>query len=198
MVDTGGQNRRNELVQALQHRNVTQLNYLLLTHTHFDHAGNARMVRDAYQARVVAHAAERTILENGVSAIPKGTNIFTKAGVALGGTTFGRLSKFAPCPVDIATEDRYALPDWPGITTLHTPGHTAGSQCIIVDDEYALAGDTIFALFPGVIYPPFANLPELLPQSWERLLQTGCHTFLPGHGRPRTRDMLAKRLASIR
>ena len=31
---------------------------------------------------------------------------------------------------------------------LHTPGHSPGSQSIIIDNEIALAGDSMFGIFP--------------------------------------------------
>ena len=197
MVDTGGQNRNQELTRALKTMNISKLDYLFLTHTHFDHAGNAHMVRDTYEARVIAHISERDVLEKGVSAIPKGANIFTKACVTLGGKNFSKLTNFPPCLVDITTEDTFKLPGWTNVYVIHTPGHTGGSQCIIIDNEYAIAGDIIFTLLPGTIYPPFTDLPQLLPQSWERLLQTDCHTFLPGHGNPCLRERLVKHLPGL-
>jgi len=40
------------------------------------------------------------------------------------------------------------------------------------------------------IFPPFAdNIRELL-KSWEILLETECHLFLPGHGKAISRELL--------
>lgn len=192
LVDTGGSNRKRSLIGALAERNLARLDYLILTHTHFDHAGNAGMIRRRYDARVVTHTAEYAILAAGISIIPKGANIFTKAGVALGGKRFAALSRFAPCETDIIVEDKYAMPGLPGVTILHTPGHSAGSQCVIVDDEFALVGDTMFGMFVRGVYPPFADDPDLLIASWAKLLQTSCHTFLPGHGRSCKRNLVQK------
>lgn len=197
LVDTGGPNRQRELLNTLTRHNINYLDYLILTHTHFDHAGNANIVRQKYGARVVAHVSERAILEDGISAIPKGTNIFTKAGIALGGKRFAEWSRFTPCPVDIVVTEHFIMPETPGITVLHTSGHSQGSQCVIVDDELALVGDTLFGMFAGGIYPPFADAPQLLSQSWQKLLATPCHTFLPGHGSPRKRAMLQKRAQTL-
>lgn len=197
LVDTGGPNRQRELVKTLAKLNITALDYLILTHTHFDHAGNAAMVRQNYGARVITHNSERAILENGISAIPKGTNVFTKAGVALGGKQFAVWSRFTPCPVDIAINDNWTLPELPGIEIIHTPGHSSGSQCIVVDSEFALVGDTLFGMFVGGVYPPFADGPHLLTDSWRKLLATACHTFLPGHGSPRKRRLVHKRLDAM-
>lgn len=196
LVDTGGQNRRRDLLKALEKVSPAGLDYLILTHTHFDHAGNVAAVHERYQPKVIVQKAEKQILEQGFSIVPKGTMFFTKAVVKLGGEHFARLSKFKPCPVDIAVDEEYALPEHAGIRVIATPGHSAGSQCIAVDNEYALVGDTLFGMFVGNLYPPFADDPDLLPASWRRLLDSGCHTFLPGHGGARKRAMLLKRYQS--
>ncbi len=42
-----------------------QLEYLLLTHCHFDHTGGAKAVRDEYGCRIVAHELDAIYLESG-------------------------------------------------------------------------------------------------------------------------------------
>ena len=42
-----------------------QLEYLLLTHCHFDHTGGAQAVRDEYGCRIVAHELDAIYLESG-------------------------------------------------------------------------------------------------------------------------------------
>ena len=73
---------------------------------------------------------------------------------------------------------------------LHTPGHSPGSQSIIVDNEIALVGDAMFGVFPGSIFPPFADNEEELITSWGKLIQTGCRLFLPSHGTADKSDLL--------
>ena len=38
---------------------------------------------------------------------------------------------------------------------IHTPGHSPGSLSVVVDDEVALVGDTVFGVFRGSVFPPF-------------------------------------------
>jgi len=75
---------------------------------------------------------------------------------------------------------------------VHTPGHTAGSVSVILDSGAALVGDTLFHLFPGRVYPPFADLPTQLLESWKTLLASDADLFYPAHGRPVTREQLEK------
>lgn len=83
-----------------------------------------------------------------------------------------------------------------GIKTIdylvHTPGHTAGSVSLIVDDELALTGDTLFGVFRWSVYPPYASDAETMVRSWGKLLETKCSLFLPSHGTPIRRSLLKK------
>jgi len=67
---------------------------------------------------------------------------------------------------------------------------TSGSICIVVNNEIAIAGDTLFGIFKNSAFPPFAYNTEKLIQSWEELLETGCNTFLPSHGHEKSREQL--------
>lgn len=42
---------------------IEKIDLLLLTHTHYDHAGNAKSIKDAYQARVAVHLDNEGKLE---------------------------------------------------------------------------------------------------------------------------------------
>ncbi len=45
----------------------------------------------------------------------------------------------------VQDQQTYALTgDAPAIKALHTPGHTPGSTCYLVDDKYLISGDTVF------------------------------------------------------
>lgn len=78
------------------------------------------------------------------------------------------------------------------VQLLYTPGHTLGSQSVIVENEIALVGDAMFGCFPGSIFPPFAQDTELLTQSWSHMIDTGCTVFLPSHGTGNTRELVEK------
>jgi len=75
---------------------------------------------------------------------------------------------------------------------LHTPGHTPGSISVIIDNEIAIVGDTMFGVFWWSVYPPFASNPDKLIDSWEKLLETRCRIFLPSHGSANKRSLVEK------
>ena len=66
------------------------------------------------------------------------------------------------------------------ITMLHTPGHTPGSQCFLVD-ERLVAGDTLFLEGCGRTDLPGSN-PAQMVESLRRLAEVPDDTILfPGH-----------------
>lgn len=95
---------------------------------------------------------------------------------------FGENQKYPNCP---RTERSYDLEKYiPGAKVISTPGYTAGSISLVIGNEAAFVGDTLFSVMPWGVFPPFANdIPELL-KSWQRLIDAGCRTYFPGHGKP--------------
>ncbi len=51
---------------------------------------------------------------------------------------------FPVTPVADGQEYRFAASGGPTVKAMHTPGHTPGSTCYLIDDTYIVSGDTIF------------------------------------------------------
>jgi hydroxyacylglutathione hydrolase len=67
------------------------------------------------------------------------------------------------------------------ITLLHTPGHTPGSQCLLVDARL-VSGDTLFVLGCGRTDLPGSDPREMYRSLHERLADVGDDVVLyPGH-----------------
>ena len=93
-----------------------QLEAILLTHGHFDHVGGVKDLVADTDCRVFLHPAEHTMPHN---------------------ITAGKL---------YATDDyapRFSVAGM-DVTVLHTPGHTPGSVCLIIEGAM-FSGDTLFA-----------------------------------------------------
>lgn len=190
LVDTGLGKYRNKLMKNLDNLlNGKKLSYLVLTHAHYDHVENASIIREKYGAKIIIHRNEAEYLMQGTTPIPNGTNFLTHMVVYMGKRING-LKMYQKASADIKVDDYYSLS--PNCYLIHTPGHTDGSMTLIVDDEVALVGDAMFGVFRGSVFPPFANDVPNMIRSWNKLLQTSCNIYLPGHGTENSRQLLEK------
>lgn len=185
LVDTSGKGQLNNLTSTLKKYNIKKLDYLILTHTHYDHCQNAQFLKEEYGAQVVASVHSEHLAHKGFTPIPKGTLLATKFLSRLG-NRWSILQHFKIFKVDIPMDKVYELT--PGIKLISTPGHSADSLSVIINNEVALVGDTMFGIFSKSIFPPFADDVKEMISSWRKLMNTACHTFLPGHGKPIARE----------
>jgi glyoxylase-like metal-dependent hydrolase (beta-lactamase superfamily II) len=201
LVDTGvssSQNRLNKNVRQIMDGRG-RLDTLVLTHSHYDHCQGAYNIRERYGSAIVMGQAEARYAEQGYTPLPRGTfwlsHWLTSLGNRMGTRRFG----YKPfTPDQLISADQNLDQQNTGIQIIQTGGHTAGSLSVVVDQEIALVGDTIFGIFPNSIYPPFADDRVALLESWGKLLKTPCRVFLPGHGKAIKREMLQKKYDKIR
>ncbi|MGD9493241.1 MAG: MBL fold metallo-hydrolase [Bacteroidales bacterium] len=195
LVDTGKKKSHSLLLQnlnsALNQGNT--LPYLMLTHTHYDHCQSAAALKDEYQCRIIASENAVESIAAGYTHLPRGTNYVTNLLSAGGHKLMKKKFMYAPFDADITISNDYVFPAPDAdIMIITTPGHSADSISLIVDNEVAIVGDAMFGIFRNQVFPPFADdIPEMI-RSWGKLLDTGCTTFLPGHGRAISRELLEK------
>jgi glyoxylase-like metal-dependent hydrolase (beta-lactamase superfamily II) len=65
---------------------------------------------------------------------------------------------------------------------IHTPGHTAGSVSIILDNGHAIVGDNVLGISIKKHFPPFANDRRGVIESWEKYIKNGVLVVYPAHG----------------
>lgn len=198
LIDAGCERKIHNLKLALKQNalGMSDINLIIVTHSHYDHVGCLAEIKEKSGAKVLAHIDEAEYLKKGHTPFPEGTmlpfKLISKTGNRFfsGGRKFG---KFTPVEPDIVIEGEYDIskPEL-SVKIIHTPGHTSGSVCVIINNESAIVGDTLFNVIPGTVYPPFANNATKLIKSWERLLDTGCSIFYPGHGKPFSREKFRK------
>lgn len=193
LVDTGPRFMWETLQKRLDRLGIEKIDLLILTHSHFDHAANAAGIREKYKAQVLIHKSESEYLTSGDNILPSGTNPFTKFLVKALVKRFRSVAIYQPCSFDIAVDESFDL-SYSGFNAylMHTPGHTLGSVSLIVNDEIALVGDTMFGIFRGSVFPPFASDTIQLLNSWEKLLKTKCRLFIPSHGSANDRSLVEK------
>ena len=189
MVDTGITFDRGRIEHALARKGIVP-EAVVLTHTHFDHAGNAAWLAREYGAEVVVQLAESEALASGETPIPEGTYPITRGIVELG-RKIAPAFRYEPCRADHVFSETFDLNRF-GINgyIIHTPGHSPGGATLVIDGIVAIAGDSIIGTAPGRPFPPFADDVDMLLRSWRKIIDTGCETFLPGHGKPVSREEL--------
>ncbi len=141
----------------------------LATHGHWDHVTDLAKVQ-AIGYRVAGHPADAALFAD---------------------PTAGRTDLpfvIEPVRIDqrLADGDRLSLGDV-DILVVHTPGHTAGSVCLWIDEEEILfTGDTLLKGGAGYLQRPESD-PLALATSIRRLADFPSTTTLyPGHGAPTT------------
>jgi len=193
LVDTGPHKQEQKILATLHELGLPpeSLRLIILTHTHYDHCGSLRELQRLTHAKVLVHEAEAACLQQGYTAFPNGTRWFSKIIVALGRRFARARAAYPAVTPDITIRDSFALSDY-GFDgyILPTPGHTAGSLSVILNHTYALVGDTLFHVTANDVFPPFANDEAELLHSWQKLLDTGCKVFYPGHGTSFERALL--------
>lgn len=150
--------------------NKNKIKYILLTHMHFDHIrATAAVKKLCPDAKIVIHSLDA----NGLS----------DSTISLAYLFGFEQEKVLP---DILCNDNDIVKLGSlEIKVMHTPGHTAGGVCYIVND-IIFCGDTIFESSVGRTDFPGGNW-QVLNESLKKLktLQ-GDYTLYPGHGNSTT------------
>lgn len=152
-----------ELVAEIDRRGG-KLSYILLTHGHYDHVLNVAALCARYHPTVCVCEDEMELLQKGLYNLSSVHNI--------------RLNSFV---VDRMLHDGDTIMLGESeIHFLHTPGHTAGSGCYLVDD-CIFSGDTIFCESIGRTDLP-TSIPRAMMRSVQRIRDLeGDYAVYPGH-----------------
>ncbi len=185
MVDTGHKNTTRSLLTGLAEisKQPADVDLIILTHTHFDHAGGAKEIRELTGAPLAVHKEEAGFLKRGKTPFPRGTRWKGKLMVLIGRIFARGMSKYPPVTPDILIEEELDLSAYgiPG-KVVHTPGHTSGSVSVLLETGEALVGDNVLGLSFKTHYPPFANDKAGVLDTWQLYIDHGMKTLLPAHG----------------
>jgi len=190
MIDGGPPNAINKFKKYLVEFGIDpkEIQLVVLTHADFDHMGSATAIREITGAKIAVHENDRAILEEGQFNFPPGVNTWGKISHAI----LSPLMHKAMIPsqkADIVLNAKeYPLNAY-GIDgkIIHTPGHTAGSVSVLLNNKDAFVGCMahnirLFTLRPNL--PIYAWDIGMIKESWKILLGQGAKMIYPGHGKP--------------
>ncbi len=126
VVDPSAEPR--QILSALERESAT-LDYILLTHGHFDHIVSLDRLRDQTNAPALIHEEDLELPADPIK------NAFF---------SFFCMEQSYRTPERSLTDGEELMLGEESIRVLHTPGHTRGSCCFLCGGELLLTGDTLF------------------------------------------------------
>jgi len=168
LVDAGCGGSREKLLSNIRGHQVKleQIEYLLLTHCHFDHTGGAGALKAKIPFKIVAHELDAPFLEEGDDEVTAATWY----GASI--DPFPVDIKLSGARQDLLLEDRL-------IHAIHTPGHSPGSVVYLIESEgmKVLFGQDVH----GPIDPKLLSDRGAYRKSLELLLSLGADILCEGH-----------------
>jgi glyoxylase-like metal-dependent hydrolase (beta-lactamase superfamily II) len=152
-------------ILELARKSDLRITRILLTHGHPDHMNGLEALLDATDAKICLHAQETDYL---------------KEVAAFFGMPIDFMGRRESSFQAVSDGDTIIIGKLP-VRVLHTPGHTPGSQCFLVDGNL-VSGDTLFVNACGRVDMPGGD-PEAMWHSLTRKLAAlDDETILyPGH-----------------
>jgi glyoxylase-like metal-dependent hydrolase (beta-lactamase superfamily II) len=154
------------------------LKLIFITHAHADHYGSAAALKRLTGAPVAIHRADAQAMANGETPT-RGSKRLMRALTSLA----LRLNPVSPVRADLLLDDGDSLAEYglPGVI-VHTPGHTAGSCCLLLEDGTGFLGDLLSAGRKPHLQRSFVEDAEQLRQSYARLRELRLSRVYAGHG----------------
>ncbi|HHO57084.1 MAG TPA: MBL fold metallo-hydrolase [Thermoplasmatales archaeon] len=168
VVDTGtGFYTERLLDEISRYVEVKSIDYIILTHEHFDHCGGAADLKNTTGAEICMHEMAARTLEEG----EQWSAMF-----------FDAVQKATEVERKLREGDKIILGE-AELRILHTPGHSPGSICLYDEKSRTLfSGDVVFA-GGGIGRTDFyGGNAEQLVKSIKRLVELNVENLYPGHG----------------
>jgi glyoxylase-like metal-dependent hydrolase (beta-lactamase superfamily II) len=145
IVDTGFSRAARAILQTVEQlgHEPGDVRLIFLTHVHLDHAGSAAELKRATGAPIALHVADSAKARAGWHSMPHGRG---PAGRMIEACVNGAGLKmrYEPFEPDVLTVDGQRLDEF-GLSArvIHTPGHTLGSQSLLLQDGTMFIGDAM-------------------------------------------------------
>ncbi|BFH72956.1 MBL fold metallo-hydrolase [Sulfurisphaera javensis] len=181
LVDSGTPGSGNKIISTLNSlgKSLTQIKYVIFTHSHVDHIGGA------YEIKKVLTDAKFGIDNNGIDYLKYGKirvpvlhSSLLKILFSLGKPFFFR--KFNGVNVDFILNEGELIK---GVEIIKTPGHTDDSISIYLPEiNSIIVGDTLQGTKNGLKYPNIYENFEELKKSIEKIKSFNPSMIYVSHG----------------
>jgi len=183
LIDAG-MNSDLIIKQLEKYIKLTDLELIILTHCHYDHAAAAAVIVEKSGAKVGMHKADLECVNDEYLSVS---------------VLFGEKAPTVKPTVAYEEGDKIDIGNGEYLEVIHTPGHSRGSICLYEPISKSLfSGDTVF---PGGSFGRMdfeGSEPEKMVSSIEKLTKLDVKTLYPGHGAPTDRDGNSQIMASYR
>ncbi|MBC7231279.1 MAG: MBL fold metallo-hydrolase [Actinobacteria bacterium] len=187
LVDTNTPKAKTRIMRALDAGGlkVEDLEYIIITHHHYDHTGCLAELKRLSGARVASGAGDAPVITGDQE--PPGPGDISPAGRLLRRLPASWLQsyqRFERCAVDLELVDGQEIEEL-GLEVLELPGHTEGGIALYSRSErLAFIGDMVSNIM-GRLGPPFLSFSydkAAILASMRRLASLDLDYAYPGHG----------------
>jgi glyoxylase-like metal-dependent hydrolase (beta-lactamase superfamily II) len=185
LIDAGLPGHERRVLRRMQSLGRDDLVLIFITHAHLDHYGSAATLRRLTGAPIAIHRADGETMAQGKTPIRSARN---RGRLVLPFMPLiEAIVRLEPTPPDVVLDDGDNLRsrgiglDFDAVV-LHTPGHTPGSSCLIVEGRLAFVGDLISTAPRTTVQKFFADDWSLIPESLARLQALRPEWVYSGHG----------------
>jgi hydroxyacylglutathione hydrolase len=201
MIDGGTPKKAKAFKKAMEKIPIRpdEIQLMVITHGHYDHAGSAGDIKEVTGARIALHRLDKDWLEKGLVVMPGSVTTWGHIMLVML-KIFSPWLRLPATGVDVVLGDRgLSLVEYGiGGKVIHTPGHTPGSVSVLLETGDAFVGCLAHSklplrLRPGL--PVFAEDVQAVRESWKLLLDQGARTIYPAHGKPFSADIIRKALS---
>lgn len=169
VVDPGGD---APLIIDYVNKHGLKIKTIINTHGHFDHVGGNRKLSEEYDARLLIHQSDASMLSRAADV----------------GLMYGMSCENSP-EADAYLVDGMEISFGDYVfKVLHTPGHTQGCCCLYLEKEQVvITGDTLFADSIGRTDLPGGSHEQILESIRKKLFTLPDDVIAyPGHGQQTT------------
>ena len=194
LIDTGVRGSSSKIIKYIRRlgRSVEEITLIILTHNHLDHIGGLAELKKFTTAKVAIHKAD---ISDGINSQLSDFGVVRKILHIPPLSSLRPFVCISPNEVDIQLEGGETLSPLGGLKVIHTPGHTLGSISLFSPQRRLLiVCDTLRTWHEEIRLPPKLVSADLIQaiDSVKRIAQLDFGIICFGHGKPLTKDALAK------